>query len=145
MRVFSSALRRNIGNSTLQNLKESLLNAFTADIPSYRRVFRFSGNLIYFIYIYNPALSLLYVKLGILKKLQENILYIFPDITCFSKSGCICHGKRYMKNLGKCLCQKRLSAAGWPDHKNIALCKFDVIVFGLYRKNTFVMVINRNR
>ena len=111
MGVLSSALRRNVGNSTLKYLQKRLLNALAGDIACNGRVFALSGYFIYFIDVYYAALGVLNVEIGSLKEAEKNIFNIVAHIACLSERGGVGNGKRYVKKFCQCLCKKRFPAA----------------------------------
>ena len=57
MRMLTSSLRRNAGNSTFKDFQQSLLNTFTGNITGNGNVFGFTGNFVNLVDIDNAALS----------------------------------------------------------------------------------------
>ena len=69
MRMLSSALRRNTGNSSLQNLKKCLLYALAGHIAGNRYIFGLLGDLINLIDINNAVLCPAHIILSRLDQL----------------------------------------------------------------------------
>ena len=74
--VLASALRRNIGNRTLQYLQQCLLYTLAGHIPSDGCVFALACDFVDLIHIDDTPLRQLYVKVCRLKQTQEDILHI---------------------------------------------------------------------
>jgi len=81
--MFTSAIGRNIGNGSFQNLQQCLLYAFTRNISCNGWVFTSAGNFINFIYINDSMLCLFNVVVCRLNQLEQNIFNIFAHIACF--------------------------------------------------------------
>jgi hypothetical protein len=73
MRMLSASLRRNVGNRALDEFEQRLLDPFSGHVPRDRRAVAFSADLIDFIDVHDSALSPLYIVVGCLKKLQNNV------------------------------------------------------------------------
>ena len=56
--MLAAALRRNAGNGPFEDLQQGLLDAFTGNVTSNGRVFRFAGNLIDFVDVDDAPFSL---------------------------------------------------------------------------------------
>ena len=135
-------MRRNIGNSSLKNLQQGLLNALTADITCNRRIFGFSRNFVDFIDIYDALFGFFNIVVGRLNKTQQNIFNIFADIARFGKSCGISNCKRNIQDFSKCLGKHCFAYTCGTQKNNIALLyvhvTFSTIIY------SFIMVIYRN-
>ncbi len=85
MRMFSSALRRYVGNRSFYNLQKGLLYALAGHIPRYRRVLGLPGNLINLVNIDNPIFRPVDISISSLNNLQKNVLHILSHISSLSQ------------------------------------------------------------
>jgi hypothetical protein len=99
--MLAPACRRNRGNRTLNDLQQCLLDALTRNISCDRRVFAFSGNLVYFIDIDYAALGLFRIIFAILQKALDDIFYILADITGLCQCCCVCDCERNVQKSRK--------------------------------------------
>ena len=143
MGMLSASLGRNAGNGSLHDLKESLLNALSGDIPCDGDILAFLGNLVNLVNVYNTVLRTLHVIFRRLYQLEKDVFNILPYISRLGKSGCIRNGKGYIDNLGKRLRQICFSGTGGAYHDDIALLQLHVIQIP-GRKYSFVMIIHGN-
>src|SRR5215470_4928417 len=81
MGMLAATLRRNVGDGAFQNLEQRLLDAFTGDVASDRRVFVFLGDLIDFVDVDDALLGFLDVAIGGLQQLQDYVFDVFADIS----------------------------------------------------------------
>ena len=119
MRVFTSALRRNTGNSSFQNFQKRLLYTFTGYITGDGRIFRFTGDLVDLVDINDPSLSALNIKISILDQFQQDILDVLTYITGFCQSSSVSYCKGHLQDPGQRLRQQSFTAAGRPQHQNV--------------------------
>ena len=149
IRMLSSALGRNVRNSSFDDLQKSLLNALARNVAGYRAVFALARNLINLIDINNSALGFFYVEISCLNKAKQNILYVLADIARFCKGCGIGNGKRNVKHPCKRLRKKGFSYAGRTEEENVAFAQLYLIGIALslfnQRVNALVVVINSNR
>src|SRR5579863_226199 len=62
--MFTTALRRNVGNCSFENLEQGLLHAFAGNIASDRWVFVLAADLVDFVDVDDAGLSAAYIPLG---------------------------------------------------------------------------------
>ena len=139
--MFSSALRRNVCNSTLNNFKQCLLNALAAYVSGNRRIFGFSGYFIDFIDINNAAFRTFNVIIRRLDKLQKNILDVLTYISCFGECSCVGNRKRNVKRLCKRLSKQSFTNACGSQKEHVAFCKIYAFIVCV---STLIMIVNRN-
>ena len=144
MRMFPAALRRDVGNRSLQDLQQSLLYALAADIPGNGGVFRLSGDLVDLVDIDDPALGCLNVVIRRLDQPDQNVFHIVADITRFSQGCRISNSKRNIQNLCQRLSQHGFSHAGGSQQQYVALLDLHILICGRH-KDSLVVVINRHR
>ena len=94
--MLSASLRRYRCNRSLEDLKQCLLYALTGYISRDGHVLGLLGDLIDLIDIDDTVLGTLNVVICRLNNLQEDILYIFADITCLCQRRGICNRKRHI-------------------------------------------------
>src|SRR6202035_3807937 len=73
VRVLAAALRRNVGNRALQYLEQRLLHAFAGNVAGNGGVLVLLGDLVDLIDINDALLRFLYVAVGGLQQLQDNV------------------------------------------------------------------------
>src|ERR1700728_4714465 len=74
VRVLASALRRNVGDGSFQNLKQGLLHAFARYIAGNRGIFVLAPDLIDFVDIDDAGLGPAHIAFGSLQKLEDDVL-----------------------------------------------------------------------
>src|SRR4051794_29895390 len=74
MRVLSSALRRNVGDCAFQDFQKRLLDALARHVARYGRVLVLAANLIDFVNVDDALLRALYVAVGGLQELENDVL-----------------------------------------------------------------------
>ena len=141
--MLSAALRRNAGNSAFQNLQKCLLYAFTGYVSGDGRVFRLPCDLIDFIDVDDTAFRFVDIIVGSLDQAQENVFDVFADIAGFGQGRCIGNRKRNVQETRERLGKERLAAACRPEHDDIGLLEFYIIVRGLIL-DSLVMVVYGN-
>jgi len=114
MRVFAASLRWDIGDRTLNKLKQRLLNAFAGHIAGYRLVFAFTSYLVNFINKNNSALCAIEIVIGGLEQFREDVFNIFAHIASFCESGGIRQSQRYIQQIGESLGQKGFACTCRP-------------------------------
>ena len=119
--MLASALRRNAGDSALDNLEQCLLYTLTGYIARDGRILALAGNLVDLVDVDDAALRRLNVVIGILNQAQEDVLDILADITRLGEAGRVCDGERHIENLSERLREERLAASGRTDHHDVAL------------------------
>ena len=141
--MLSSSLRRNAGNSSLKDLKKSLLYTLSGYITGNGCVFSFSGDLVNLININDSVLCPLNVIVSCLDDLQKDIFHILSYISGFCQGGGISDCKRNVQKAGQSLSQKSFSGTCWAKHQNIAFLKLHIQISCC--GNSFIMIINCHR
>src|SRR5271166_1679351 len=141
MGVLATTLRRNIGDGTLKDLEERLLDPLPADVASDRGVLVLFGDLVDFVDIDDALLSLLHVAVSGLQQLQNDVLNVFPHVAGFGEGGGVDDGEWHIQHAGKGLCKERLARAGGADQNNIGLAELD-FAWLLVEEDALVVVIN---
>ena len=151
MGMLSAALGWDGSHGALENLQQCLLYTLARYVTGDGCIFRFSGNLIDLIDIYDSMLGTVDVVIRSLDNLKKDILHILPHITCFCQCGRIGDSKGDIENFGKCLSQQSLARTGGPDHDDVTLLEFHIIlntgidafivVVYCHRKNFFRFIL----
>ena len=126
MWMLASALWRNRGHRSFKNFEQRLLHTFTRNIAGDRWVLTFSRDFIDLIYVDDPRLGLLDIKICRLKKLQQNVFDVFTHVTGFGQRGRIGNRKRNIQQPSQCLRHMCLATTSWPQQHDVALGEFDV-------------------
>ena len=114
MGVLPTALRRNVGNRTLEDLQKRLLHTFAADVPGDGGIFGLPGDLVDLINVDDTPLRRLHVVIGGLDQTHQDIFHIVAHIARFRQGSGIGNGKGDVQDLGQRLSQHGLAHAGGP-------------------------------
>src|SRR5437773_7671426 len=74
MRMFATALRRHVGDSTFEDFQQRLLHAFTRYVAGNRRVLVLAANLVDLVDVDDALLGALNVAVGRLQKFENDVL-----------------------------------------------------------------------
>src|ERR1041385_183694 len=83
MRMLAATLRRNVRDSSFENLQQCLLHAFTRNVASDRGVFVLATNFVDLVDIDDALLGALNVAVGGLQKFEDDVLDVLTDIAGF--------------------------------------------------------------
>ena len=142
--MLASAFRGYIGDRAFQNFQQSLLYAFSGNIPGDGDVFALLCDLVDLIHIDNTDLSAGDVSVRGLKQTEDNVFHIFSDISRLGQRGGIGNTERHVKHFRHRAGEQGLSAAGGTDQKNIALFNIHTVVCngrGM-RLESFVVIVH---
>ena len=143
MRVLASALGRNVRDCPFQDLQQCLLNTFTRDVPSDRRIFVLTTDLVDFIDVDDACLGASYVAVSCLEQLEDDVLDILAHIPGFGEGRCVDDCERNIEHLGQCLRQQSFTAAGGADQHDVRLRQLHFTVAVAVHVDTFVVVVHR--
>src|SRR5260370_36093213 len=87
MWMFTTALWRNVGHGSFQNLQQRLLYSFARHIARDGRVFIFPANLVDLVDVDDSLLGTLHVAVGSLQEFQNDVLNVFTHVSGFCKRG----------------------------------------------------------
>src|SRR5580658_5277693 len=146
VRMLASALRRNVGDGSFQNLQQGLLHAFAGDIARNRGIFVLAPDLVDLVNVDDAGLGAAHIALRRLKQFQDDVLDILTHIARFGQRGGIDNGKRHVEHARQSLRQQRLPGARRTDEHDVRLAQLNAIV-GLLpvHEDALVVVVNRNR
>src|SRR5215469_8081095 len=139
--MLAATLGRHVGDRTLENLEQCLLNAFTADIARDGGVFVLLGDLVDFVDIDNALLGLLDITIGCLEQLEDDVFDVFPDVAGLGQRRGIHDGERHIEHAGKRLGQQGFAGARGADQKDVGLAELDFAGL-LVEENALVVVVN---
>ncbi len=111
--MLASALRRHVGNRTLENFQERLLDAFAGYVARDRRVLVLAADFVHFVDVDDPLLALLNVAARGLQQLEDDVLDVLADVAGFGQRRRIDNRERDRKQLGERLREQCLAGAGW--------------------------------
>src|SRR2546425_3370922 len=126
MRMFASALWRNISDCAFEDLQQSLLHSLARNVARDRWVFVFAANLVDFVNIDNALLSAFYITVGGLQEFQNDVLDVFTDVPGFSKRGGIDDCERHAEHARQRLCEECLAGPGWADQQDVRLLNLNL-------------------
>src|SRR5229473_3162073 len=142
--MLAAALRPHGRDRPLDQLQQRLLHALAGNVPGDRRVVGLAADLVDLVDIDDAALRPLDVVVGRLQQLQDDVLDVLADVTCFRQGGGVRHGEGHVEDARQRLRQQRLAGAGRPDQQDIRFRQLDVVVLGLVVE-PLVMVVDRDR
>ena len=95
VRVFATALRRDVGHSAFENLQQRLLDALPGHVTGDGRVLVFAADLVNLVNVDDALLALLYISPGRLQQFEDNVFHVLADIPCFGEGRGVDDGKRH--------------------------------------------------
>ena len=141
--MLPTALRRDIGHGSLQDLQQRLLHALAGHIPGNRGILTLPGDLIDLIHIDDAALGQLNIIVGSLHQAQKDILHVVAHIARLCQRGGVSNGKGHLQDTGQRLCEEGLAAAGGSYEQNVALLKLHII--STAEVDTLIVIVYRHR
>ena len=124
--MLAPSLRWNLDVCSFEQLQESLLNAFAADVPCDGRIVTFAGNLVDFIDEDNASFGRLNIEIGGLKQPRQDAFHIFPYVASLREHGCIGDAKWDIEHAGDGFCQQGLSRTSFAHQNHVALVQFNL-------------------
>ncbi len=128
LRMLAPALRRHVGNSTFENLEQPLLHALARYIARDGHVFGAAGDFVNFVNIDDAHFRTRNIAIRRADQPQQYVFDIVANIAGFGDGGRIRNAERHIQNAGQCSRQQGLAAAGRPDHQDVALVNFNIVV-----------------
>src|SRR6185437_15013492 len=83
VRVLASALGRNIGDGSFENLQQCLLHTFTRNIAGNGWVLVLAADLVDFVDVDDSGLGAAYVAIRGLQELKDDVFHVFADVPSF--------------------------------------------------------------
>ena len=123
--MFPSTLRRDIRDSSFEDLEQTLLDPFAGDIARDRWVAIFTRDLVDLVDIDNPSFGLRLIVIGRLIETDQDILNILADITSFRKDGSIGDRERHFEEFSERPGDERLARTGRTKHQDIGLLQIN--------------------
>ena len=144
LRMLAPTLRRNAGDSAFHDFQQRLLNAFARHISGDRGVVGFTANLVDFVNVDDAALCPFNVVVGRLQQLQNDVFYVFTNVSSFGQRRGIRHGEWHIENPRQGLRQQGFAAAGRTDQQNVRLREFHITILPAVAQ-AFVVIVYRDR
>src|SRR5882762_3988994 len=139
--MLAAALRGHRRNGPFHDLEECLLHALARDVAGDRRIVGFAADLIDLVDIDDAALRPLDIVVGVLQKLQNDVLDVLADITCFGQGGGVRHRERNVEDTRQSLSEERLAAAGGTHQQDVRFRQLDFARFACVI-DPFVMIVD---
>ena len=112
VRMLAAALRRDVGDAALDNLREGLLHALAGDVPCDRRVHgALPSDLVDLVDVYDALLCSCHIEVGGLQKTEEDILDILAHVSRFRQRRRVGYRERHLQYPGEGLRDVCLTAA----------------------------------
>src|SRR5699024_7570560 len=121
VRMLTPTLWRDGGNGAFQDLQQCLLYTFTGDITRYGWIIRLARNLIYLIDVDNAAACSVHIEVRCLQQFEQDVLYVFADITSLSQRRGVCDSERNVQHARESLRQVGLTGTSRSKHQDIRL------------------------
>ena len=144
VRVLATALGRNIGNGSFQNLQQGLLNTLTGDVPGDGWVFVFFGDLVDLIDVNDSLHAAVTVPSGRLQQFENDVFDIFSNIARLGQGGGVHNGKGNRKHAGQCLSQQGLARSGGSNQQHITLGQLNILMPLAAQLDPLVVIVNGN-
>ena len=123
--MFAAALRGNVGDGAFEHFQQGLLNAFAGNVAGDADVVLGFADLVDFVDVDDAALGGFEIVVGVLQKLEQDVLDVFADVAGFGERGRIADGEGHIENARQRFGEQRFAAAGRADQQHVALVDFD--------------------
>ena len=140
VRVLAPALRRDIGDRTLDNLQQRLLHALAGNVARDGGILALAGDLVDLVDIDDATLGKLHIVIRRLQEAKQNVLHIIANVARFGERRRVCDRKRHLQDTGKRLREERLAAAGGAKKQDIALLQLNFVA--ATEENALIVVVN---
>ena len=159
--MLSPALRRHVGNGTLQNLQKSLLNTLAGHVAGDGTVLTLTCDLVDLIDIDDSTLGQLDIEISGLNQAQEDVLHVLAHVACLGEGGGVGDGEGNLQGLGQGLCQIGLTNTRGTQQKNVGFLNVHLAeslhevllggrsllltLLGGLGQNSLIMIVNGHR
>ena len=126
--MLPAALRRHVGDRSLHDLEERLLDALAGNVPRDGNVVASLSDLVDLIDVNYAPLRLGHVEVGVLQKLKDDVLNVLAYVAGLGERRGVRDGERHVHHPGQRLGQKRFARAGRAYDEHIAFVQFYVAV-----------------
>ena len=138
------AFGRHVDDGALEQLEQSLLHTFAADVACDARVVLLASYLVYLVDEDDAALGSSHVVVGHLQQAREDALHVLAHVAGLGEHGGVDDGEGHLEQFCDGACQQGLARARCADHDDVALFYLHAIVVDLLGQ-TLVVVIDGNR
>src|SRR6185369_3002534 len=146
VRMLPSALRRNVGHGSFEDLEQRLLHALAGDVARDRRVVALAADLVDLVDVDDAALRLLFVVARGLVDLEDDVLDVLTDVTRLGQRRGVDDRERHGEHARQRLRQKRLASAGRADQEDVRLLQLDFLArVALVVVDPLVVVVDGDR
>ena len=142
LRVLASALRRDVGDRTLDDLQKRLLHALAGYVAGDGRVFGLAGDLVDLVDVDDAALGQLDVKIRRLQQAEQDVLDVLADVAGLGQRRGVGDGERHVQDLGQRLGEEGLAGAGGADEQDVALLQLHIGV--VLEVDALIVVVDRD-
>ena len=117
--MFTAAFRRDVGDGSLENFEQSLLDAFAGNITGNRGIALGAGNLVELVDVDDTEFGETLVIVGGLIEADEDVFDILTDIAGLGQHGGIGDGKGHLQEFGQGAGDEGFSGSGGTDQEDI--------------------------
>src|SRR6185503_723032 len=126
MRMFTTALWRNVRDRAFEDLQQRLLHSLAGYIARDRWVLILTTNLVDLVNIDDALLRAFDVAVRGLEQLQNNVFNVFTNVTRFSQRCRIDDGEGNCEHARQSLSEQRLARAGRSDQQDVSFLNLNV-------------------
>src|SRR5215470_19681423 len=126
VRVFTPALRRDVGDRAFEDLKQRLLHAFAGNVACDRGILVLAADLVYLVDVDDALLRALDVAVCRLQQLQDDVFHVLPDVAGFGERRGVDDGERDFEHPREGLREQRLAGSGRADQQDVRFLNLDI-------------------
>src|SRR5262245_32887006 len=141
VRVFTPALRRDVGDRAFEDLQQRLLHAFAGNVARDRGVLVLAANLVYLVNVDDAMLGALDVPVGRLQQFQDDVFDVLPDVSGFGQRRGVDDRERDFEHPRQGLREQRFARAGRADQQDVRFLNLDIAA-PLHHLDPLVMLVN---
>ena len=143
--MLAPALRRHVGDGSLDEFEQRLLYPFARHVASDGRTVALAADLVDFIDVDDATLGPFYIVIRCLQKLEDDVFHVFADVSCLREGGGIGQREGDVQVLCQGLGQQRFSRACRAQHENVPLLELHVVNVLVLGRDSLVVVMNGHR
>src|SRR5262245_44055944 len=126
VRMFTPALRGDVGDRAFENLEQRLLHAFAGNVAGDRGIFVLAADLVYLVDVDDALLRAFDVAVGRLQQLQDDVFHVLSDVAGLGERRGVDDGERDFEHPRQGLREQRLAGSGRADQQDVRFLNLDV-------------------
>ena len=129
LRMLAPALGRHVGDGSLDDLEQGLLDAFARDVPGDGDVFVLPGDLVDLVDVDDAALRSGDVAAGVLYELEQDVFDVLAHVASLGQGRGVRDGEGHLELLGQGSREQGLSGASRTDEQDVGLLDLDTVLY----------------